>query len=231
MSTEVYTAETRFDISFPFKKKKKNRVYGSFEGLTMGTLFSTDNLSNFNEAGGFVLAGQSNEISLNPLQYTLTLVPGYLGLTSGVGMTWRNLHLTSNMHFVENDAVVSVDPAPEGIQYYYSRLRTFEANLPFYIDIHPTGNKNSGFYLSGGILLGLNAGSSSKVKYRDENNKKVKIVEGKNYNINPFSLSYVSMIGFDYFGLYAKYTPTPFFKNGKGPDFQTLAVGVVIPFD
>ncbi len=228
ISTEEYLAETRFDFSHPFKKKKnKKRVYGSFQGLYLGRMFTTDNFENFDEAGGFA-AALSNEISANPFQYTLTLVPGFVGITSGVGVTLRNLHLDSGSHFEKSGTEVTVEPAPAGLKYRSSRLRTLDFNVPFYLDLQPTGRAD--FFISGGVLLGTNLFSSAKIRYRDDDNKKQSEVKGKDLFINPFSLSYVGQIGFDSVGVYAKYTPTLFFKEGRGPEFQTLSVGLVLLF-
>ena len=80
----------------------------------------------------------------------------------------------------------------------------------------------------GGALFGLNTYTSYKVKYKDENDNKIKKVEGKDYNVNPFSLSYLIEMGWDDLGAYAKYTPTTLFKNDKGPEVQTFTVGLTL---
>ena len=67
-------------------------------------------------------------------------------------------------------------------------------------------------------------------KYKNEQNNKVKLVEGKDYNVNPFSVSYVAQIGWDDWGVYAKYTPTGFFKEGKGPEIQAISLGIQFGF-
>ncbi|MHB9055002.1 MAG: hypothetical protein ACYC2P_02450 [Paludibacteraceae bacterium] len=82
----------------------------------------------------------------------------------------------------------------------------------------------------GGVLFGINTFTSYKVKYKDENDKKVKVAEGKDYNVNPFSLNYVIQMGWDDIGGYAKYTPTSLFKKDKGPDEQTFSVGLILTF-
>lgn len=210
-----------------YKQNKKYhynwRYRGTFPIFSFGLLYTIDNFSKFNEAGGFN-ANISKEVSLNPLQHTVRIYRNSISFTSGIGMTWRNLHVDNNKHFVKSDDNVTVEPAPEDLKYRFSRLRTFDLNVPFYFNFFPANNKD--FFISGGVLLGANTFSSAKVKYRNEANKKVKEVEAKNLYINPFSVSYVAQVGFNSVGAYAKYTPTNFFRTDKGPEFQTFSLGL-----
>lgn len=224
-SVETYSIESKFEFNFPMiKRKRRSNIHGHFEGMQIGRLYSTDAMSQFDEAGGVALS-KSNEIAINPISATVTLIPRFAGITTGIGVQWQNMHVGQNMHFVNNNGITEVEPAPEGIDYRISRLRTFNFTLPIYLELQPT--KKDRFFLSGGILFGVNAYTSNKVKYRDPvSNTKIKIQEGKEYNINPFSISYVAQIGWDDYGIYAKYTPTSFFKSGKGFDFQTFSVGI-----
>lgn len=63
-----------------------------------------------------------------------------------------------------------------------------------------------------------------------DDNTKIKKVEGKDYNVNPFSLSYLVEMGWDDLGVFAKYTPTTLFKKNKGPEVQTFTVGLSLNF-
>lgn len=120
------------------------------------------------------------------------------------------------------------EPSPVGINYSYSRLRTFEFTVPLYLELHPLGNNK--FYLMGGMLFGVNTFTSYKVKYVNDSGKKVKDVLGRDYNVNPFSLSWLVQMGWDDISVYGKYTQTPLFKEGKGPEVQTLSVGLSLTF-
>lgn len=225
-SYEKYSVETQLGFDFPFAKRKRSSNFsGHFTGLGFGALYTTDNLTNFNDAGGMNVAF-SNEITFNPIGYSLPIIKGYFGMVTGLGMTWRNLHLGNNSHLVNNNGITLVEAAPEGITYNYSRLRMFDLNLPIYLEIHPLGK--SEFYIMGGVLFGVNTFSSYKVKYKNENNKKISAVEGKDYNVNPFSVNYLVQMGWNDLGVYAKYTPTSLFKNDKGPDVQTFSVGLTL---
>ena len=225
-SYEKYSVETQLGFDFPFAKRKRSSNFsGHFTGLGFGALYTTDNLTNFNDAGGMNVAF-SNEITFNPIGYSLPIIKGYFGMVTGLGMTWRNLHLGNNSHLVNNNGITLVEAAPEGITYNYSRLRMFDLNLPIYLEIHPLGK--SEFYITGGVLFGINTFSSYKVKYKNENDKKISVVEGKDYNVNPFSVNYLVQMGWNDLGVYAKYTPTSLFKNDKGPDVQTFSVGLTL---
>lgn len=227
-SFEQYSVATQFSFDYPFsKKKKKAKVQGHFVGIGAGALYTHNDFANINSASGMEMTF-SNEIFWNPIGYTLPVIDKYFGLTSGIGMTWRNLHLGNNTHLVNSNNVSVVEEAPAGITYYYSRLRTFDFTVPFYAELQPLGR--SGFFISGGVLFGVNTFSSYKVKYKNSDDRKVKSVEGKDYNVNPFSLSYVAQMGWNDIGIYCRYTPTSFFKEDKGPDVQTMSVGFVWNF-
>ena len=225
-SYEKYSVETQLGFDFPFAKRKRySNFSGHFTGVGFGALYTTDNFTNFNDAGGMNVAF-SNEITFNPIGYSLPIIKGYFGMVSGLGMTWRNLHPGNNSHLVNNNGITAIEAAPEGITYNYSRLRMFDLNLPIYLEIHPLGK--SEFYITGGVLFGINTFSSYKVKYKNENDKKISVVEGKDYNVNPFSVNYLVQMGWNDLGVYAKYTPTSLFKNDKGPDVQTFSVGLTL---
>ncbi|MBP1663985.1 MAG: hypothetical protein H6Q19_1125 [Bacteroidetes bacterium] len=227
-SFEKYSVETQFGFDFPFNKRKRTSKFaGHFTGFGLGTLITTENFINFNDAGG-IKADLSNEFTFSPIGYTVPIINGYAGITTGIGMTWRNLHLGNNTHLVNNNGITTPEPAPEGITYYSSRLRAFGFNMPLYLEIHPLGK--SDFYIMGGALLGINTFTSYKVKYKTDDDTKIKKVEGKDYNVNPFSLSYLVEMGWDDLGVYAKYTPTPLFKNDKGPDIQVFSAGLSLKF-
>ena len=63
-----------------------------------------------------------------------------------------------------------------------------------------------------------------------DDNTKIKKVEGNDYNVNPFSLSYLVEMGWDDLGVFAKYTPTTLFKKDKGPEVKTFTVGLSLNF-
>ena len=227
-SFEKYSVETQFGFDFPFiKKKRSSKFSGHYTGIGFGALYTTENFTNFNDAGG-IKADFSNEFTFNPIGYSLPVIKGYAGITTGIGMTWRNLHLGNNSHLVNNNGITEAAPAPEGISYYSSRLRVFGFNMPLYLEIHPLGK--SEFYIMGGALLGINTFTSYKVKYKMDDNTKIKKVEGNDYNVNPFSLSYLVEMGWDDLGVFAKYTPTTLFKKDKGPEVQTFTVGLSLNF-
>lgn len=227
-SFEKYSVETQFGFEFPFDKRKRSSKFsGHFIGIGFGALNTTENFSNFNDAGGMKVVF-SNEFTFNPIGYSLPVIKEYVGITTGIGMIWRNLHLGNNSHLVNNNGITIPQAAPEGISYYSSRLRIFELNMPLYLEIHPL--RKSEFYIMGGALFGINTFSSYKVKYKMDDNTKIKKVEGNDYNVNPFSLSYLVEMGWDDLGVFAKYTPTTLFKKDKGPEVQTFTVGLSLNF-
>jgi len=225
-SVENYSVVGQTSFDFPFNRHKDHsHINGHFVSFGMGSLYITDDLSNFNDINGLQLSF-SNEISWNAFGYTLPVYKNFVGLTTGIGMNWRNYHLADNTHLVVNDGITTVQPAPSGINYTSSRLRTFEFTVPLYLDLQPLGNDK--LFLTAGVLFGVNTFTSYKVKYKNSDGDKVKKVEGRDYKVNPFSLSYVLQVGYNDLGIYAKYTPTSVFKKDKGPEVQSASIGVTL---
>lgn len=223
---EKYSVTSQLEFDFPFiKRNKKSKMEGQFSGLNFGIIYTHQGFTDFNDVNGMKTTS-SKEFAFNPFGYTLPIVNKYFGLTTGLGMTWRNIHLGNNTHLANIDGITVVEPAPEGVNYSFSRLRMFDINLPIYLEYHPLGNNK--FHIMGGLLFGVNTFSSYKVKYRNEFDKKITEVKGKDYNVNPFSVSWVLQIGWRDIAVYGKYTPTKLFKTGKGPDMQTFSVGLKI---
>ncbi len=223
---ETYSVESQMDFDFPFIKRNKNsKMRGNFSGSNFGIIYTHQGFTDFNDVNGMKTTF-SQEFAFNPFGYTLPIVNQYFGLTTGLGMTWRNINLGNNTHLANIDGITVVESAPEGVNYSFSRLRIFDINFPVYLEYHPLGNNK--FHIMGGLLIGVNTFSSHKVKYKDEFDKKITEIKGKDYNVNPFSVSCVLQVGWRYIAVYGKYTPTKLFKNSKGPDMQTFSVGLKI---
>ena len=73
------------------------------------------------------------------------------------------------------------------------------------------------FKMSLGFKFGVLYESFTKIKYRDNGETK-RLKDKQNYNLNPIRYGALFRIGFGNISLYANYTLSPLFENGKGPD-------------
>jgi hypothetical protein len=232
-SFEKWTVIEELNVQLPFigKKKHSHSMEAHWAGIGYGLTNVTDELLNLSTIGAFDLDDiKSREFFLNFTDIILPLFRNNLGITSGLGFDWRNYYFTNNSHLVQTAGVVSTAPAPEGINYKYSRLRTVYLTIPLMLEWQPTFGDNHKSYLAAGVVGGIRTLAASKVKYEDANGHNVKIVEGKGLNVAPLTLDYVATAGIGNFGLYAKYSPFGIFQNGKGPEVRSISLGVMLGF-
>lgn len=132
-------------------------------------------LANISDAGyklnnidGVSLKSESsNEFYFNLIEKILPIHKNNLGITTGLGFDWHNYFLDNNTHLLEVNDVTDVYPAPAGVNYEYSRLRTFHITVPLMLEWQPTFGQNHKFFVTGGVVGGVNTFASYKVKYKD----------------------------------------------------------------
>lgn len=224
---ERYSVESQLCIDIPFVKKSKKHMQDYYSDLRYGLVY-LHNQFDFTRDGELQIS-RASELFWQPVVVFRSFEQARIAMITGLGLTWRNYHIGGNNHLAVVNGRVGCETAPEGINYYYSRLRTMEINLPLMFEWQPSALQ--GFHFSVGGLFGVNLFTSHKVKYHDpDTEKKIKEVLGKNYQINPFSFSGIIQAGYENVGVYCKYTPTSMFKKGKEPDVQTLSVGLSLSF-
>ena len=172
----------------------------------------------------------SNEFFFNLIEKILPIYRNNLGLTTGLGFNWRNYFLDMNKHFSEVNGITTVLDAPAGIDYEFSRLRTFHVTIPLLLEWQPNFGKSQKFFVSAGVVGGVNTFASHKVKYKDSNNSTIRKVEGKGLNVAPVSLDFHGQIGYGAWNVYAKYSPFSIFQSQKGPDVRAVSIGAMLNF-
>jgi len=223
--------ELNFQIPFFGKKKHNHNMDAHWAGIGFGLANVTDAFLNLSSQASFDLEDiKSREYFLNFSEVILPIFRNNVGITSGFGFDWRNYYFTDNMHLEETAGVVSTTPAPEGINYKYSRLRTVYFTIPLMLEWQPTFGDNHKSYLAAGVVGGIRTLAASKVKYEDANGHNVKIVEGRGLNVAPLTLDYIAKAGIDDFSIYGKYSPFGIFQKNKGPEVRAVSIGVVLEF-
>jgi len=183
---ERYSVESQMGFDLPFIKKSNKYMQIYTPDFRYGLVYLHDQFD-FNKDGDLQIS-RANELYWQPVVAFQSFEQARIAMITGLGLTWRNYHIGGNNHLAVVDGLVGCETAPEGINYYYSRLRTMEINLPLIFEWQPSALQ--GFHFSVGGLFGVNLFTSHKVKYHDpDTEKKIKEVLGKNYQINPFSLS------------------------------------------
>lgn len=136
-----------------------------------------------------------------------------------------------NEHLLEVNGVTDIYSAPLGVEYQYSRLRTFHITVPLMLEWQPTFGRNHRFFMTAGAIAGVNTFASYKVKYKDVNDNMVSVVESKGLNVAPLSLDFIGQIGYHDLNVYAKYSPFSIFQSQKGPNIRSVSLGLVLNFN
>lgn len=234
-SYEKWTVADEWGINLPLlnklKKKEKGRMEPHWAGIGWGFASFTGGSLTPNSAAGISLrAEKSNEFYINPIEKIIPLIGNNVGITTGFGMHWANYHFDNNTHLVETNHVVNVEAAPAGVNYSFSRFRTFGLSIPLLLEFQSKLGTNHHFFLSGGIVGGVNTFSSYRVKYRNASGGKVNDVESKDLNISPLSLDYMVQIGYGSWSIFAKYAQFSIFQKDKGPVAHPVSLGATLNF-
>ncbi|MBP1675941.1 MAG: hypothetical protein H6Q20_500 [Bacteroidetes bacterium] len=238
-SYEKWTVAQDLGIQLPFLNKiqnnKKNKNYSMephWAGIGWGFANISDAEYNLNNIDGVTLKSEkSNEFYFNFIEKILPIFRNNIGLTSGFGMSWHNYFLDRNKHLLEVDDLTGVYNAPTDVVYEYSRLRVFQLNVPLLLEWQPTFGRNRKFFISAGVVAGVNTSATYKVKYKNpDTGKTVTSVESRGLNIAPLSLDYMAQIGYGSWSVYAKYSPFSMFQSEKGPDVRAVSMGATLNF-
>jgi len=211
------------------KSKKKNKFRAHMNGLFAGfsNLASRD-LSEIGTIKNAELKLSSFEIGLTAFGMNVQLSKKYGWLFFwGTGFKVQQYNADRNYAFVEQNNT-TVQKHPElGILYSKSRLVQWYLHVPIMIEYQKKVSKRSIFYVQAGAELGLKLSSKSSVVYRNDFNKRVREKLGKGMNVNPLLVDAKVEIGFNDFGLYARYGFIDLFRKNRGPAVAPVAAGVI----
>jgi hypothetical protein len=124
---------------------------------------------------------------------------------------------------VRNGIVVPVSLDPEGLK--KTKLNVTYLTAPLMLELKtPLRMGHSRLYLAGGVIGGVNIGSHTKYKYRNDKEK-----SRSNFNLNQFKYDITGRIGFGDFCIFVNYGMTPLFKEGRGPELHPVTFGFSFP--
>jgi len=230
-SYEKWTVMEEWGINIPFlnKPKKSYKMEPHWAGFGWGFANFTDANLQLNNVGNVSLKSElSNEFYFNPIEKIVPIIGNNVGITTGLGLNWRNYHLDNNTHLIENRGVTIVDNT--GTDYTFSRLRVFSITVPVLLEFqHKLGTKHD-FFVSAGIVGGVNTSSTYRIKYTEPDGDKENRVESKGLNIAPLTLDYMAQIGYGSWSVFAKYSPFDLFQSQKGPKVKAVSLGATLNF-
>lgn len=211
----------RYDFSEPFYRKLKNKAIDWDKRLMPGN-FGFALISTGSDVPDFRLQ-RSYEIFLDLDGNAYLSKSGRHTLNYGVGFCWKNLSMTKEMMFKDDEGKINYSKAwPEHSDPKVSKLRVFSFTVPvtYSCDIA------SGFGFTLGPVVNFNAWSSIVNKYRLNDEKQKDKYKGT--RCNPVTVDLMFQLNFRQIGAYVKYSPMNLMDTDYWPEFKCLAVGLTI---
>ncbi len=144
-------------------------------------------------------------------------------LTMGLGIDWKNYKLSSGNAFLrDDDGVISVGDFPAGASKCASRIKVFSLGVP--VIFRQRIARKTDLFL--GEVTNFNLHASMHTTYRVGDEK----VDLKSNSIHqsPVTVDFITGVLYKKVGAYLRYSPFRVIKDGYGPNFSTLAVGLVL---
>lgn len=225
VETEISSGRREIEtLGLPLFTDRSNRraslevVFGP--GLFLGGNYLIDAPDNINLSG----CGSYEIWMPGLLQFNVVTARKKIVFGLAYGLGWNNYRMKDNKRFLMNaDNMTEVTDYPDGATPDFSRLKVFSQTLALTLRY----NFIRKAYLRVGPVLSLNDGTSILTKYRDESGRKIKEKQN-DPKVNRVTLGWLADVQFHHFGFYAKYMPGNIFRNGYGPEFSKITLGVSV---
>lgn len=164
----------------------------------------------------------SSNVGLHVLPTTFSLVKHYVNIGTAVTFDFNDYAFSNNVVIVPNLDTVGIMLDTVNT-YQKSKLKTVHAQIPLMLNFQTNpSNKKKNFQISVGAYGGLMLGAKSKTK--TESGDKVKVRD--DYNLEKFRYGVIGRLGYRNLEFYASYSLSSMFREGRGPEFHPLTVGI-----
>lgn len=163
------------------------------------------------------------------IQQGVNIIKGKLRFVYGLGIEYNNYRFKQNIDLVKDSRPLEAVNNTTN-DYSKNKLVTQYVTVPLMLNFksNPKDPDNS-FNISAGVQAGYLYGAHQKQKWSDGGKEKRKVKD--DYNLSDYRFGYVVNFGYSGFNLYAKYYPTPMFKENRGPELNTVVAGIILsPF-
>jgi hypothetical protein len=233
-SFETWTVVEDLGIQIPLitskkvKAKQRKSMKPHWAGFGYGISTITDGHNNFNTIGNMDIdLSESNEYTYNAVEHITPIFYNILGITTGLGITWRNYYLANEDFYDKVDGLTTIAPGAVDCHYKYSRLHTVHITIPVLLEFQPIHYTKRMPYLAAGVIGSIKTSSYTKTKYTDADGSTIRNKE-RGVNVPPVSLDYIAKAGIGNWSVYAKYSPFSIFEKDKGPDVHHASIGLMI---
>lgn len=200
--------------------------------IMTGTDYSIYN-GEYEEFGDFLdlNPGKSLSWNLNFAEFAFKNERKTFGVVTGLGLSFNDYTFNDPVTIEKENGAGMIVPVylpndNDGHGIKKSKLHVNYITAPLMLEVKtPLRMGSSRLYLAGGVIGSLYLGSHTKYKYYKGNKEKSK----SGYHVNQWKYELTGRIGFGDFCVFANYSMTPLFKDGKGPEGAPLMIGISFP--
>ena len=207
------------------RKDDPNRFNGHWEGIEFGfNAFDKPDYSMYDAADNDFMSlnqGKSLEFDLNFYELNIGLSKSYVGLVSGMGLSFNNYRFDNPYTLQKGqNMTLPIRLNPENLS--KTKLAATYLNVPVLLEFQIPVNQNEGrLFINAGVIGGVKIGSHTKVKYGNNKDK-----DRSGFNLNSFKYEATARVGYKDICLFANYSLTPLFQTGKGPELTPFTIGI-----
>lgn len=205
------------------RRDRSGRFNGHWEGIEFGfNGFDEADYSDYNGIEFMSLnQGKSAEFNLNFYELNIGLAKSYVGLVSGMGLSF-NSYRFENPYTLVKGATRTEPVLLDYEDLSKTKLAVSYLNVPLLLEFQIPVNQNEGrLFINAGLVGGVKLGSHTKVKHGDTKDK-----DRSGFNLNSFKYSATARVGYKDVSLFATYSLTPLFQSGKGPELTPFTIGI-----
>lgn len=220
------------DGKVSFKRNRQERFDGHFGGFEMGINGFVNSKGNFDLPQDYEFLDlrmeKSINVKLNVFEQNFNLIRNKFGLTTGLGLEWKNYRFKDNVELVAGEGDIFNNYENIARNYTKSKLVVNYLNVPLMLEFQTNRfSKKNSFHISAGVQAGLRIGSHTKNVYQDDGKKK-KMKDRDDFYLNPIKYDLSARIGWGKINLYADYSLNTLFKNNRGPELYPFTMGITL---
>lgn len=166
--------------------------------------------------------------SFNLYEQKIRIVKDYVGIITGVGLTYNSYGLKNNVSVLSNSDSTYAVTVPDSLYTFdKNKLRTTYIKVPVMLEFNTSVDPKRSFHIAAGVIGGVRIGSITKQEYKIDDSKNKDRVKD-DFNFSPITLDAAVRIGYGNLTLFANYGLTPLFEDNKGPEVYPFTVGISI---
>ncbi len=201
-------------------------------GIDLGVnmLLNSNNETSLPEGANWLDIDEARSLSwsFNIYEQKIRIVKDYVGIITGLGITYNSYGLKNNVSVMSNsDSTYAVTVPDSLLTFDKNKLRTTYVKVPLMLEFNTSSEPNRSFHLAAGVIGGVRIGSITKQEYKIDDSKHKDRVKD-DFNFSPITLDAAVRIGYGNLTLFANYGLTPLFEDNKGPEVYPFTVGLAL---